>query len=104
MKKSNQLSKSAIIASVALASPMLASATTSVNPFTTNTLESGYQLNASLQVAEMKCGEGKCGSNMKSDKSAAEMKCGEGKCGSSMSSDKSASEGKCGEAKCGSNR
>ena len=42
------------------------------NPFGMSDLNSGYQ-----QVAEGKCGEGKCGG----DKAKKEGKCGEGKCG-----------------------
>jgi uncharacterized low-complexity protein len=56
------------------------------NPFAANQLTNG-----GYEVAEGKCGEGKCG-----DKKAEEGKCGEGKCG-----DKKAEEGKCGEGKCG---
>ena len=41
------------------------------NPFSMSVLPGGY-----LQVAEGKCGEGKCGAKM-----VTETKCGEGKCG-----------------------
>lgn len=54
------------------------------NPFVTTELNSGY-----VQLAEGKCGEGKCG--------AADGKDAEGKCGAG---DKD-TEGKCGEGKCG---
>ena len=57
------------------------------NPFAANQLTNG-----GYEVAEGKCGEGKCG-----DKKEGEGKCGEGKCG-----DKKEGEGKCGEGKCGS--
>ena len=60
-------------------------------PFSINTLDSGY-----MEIAEGKCGEGKCGGD-KSEKKDAEGKCGEGKCGG----DKADKEGKCGEGKCG---
>ncbi|CAM3713336.1 HvfA family oxazolone/thioamide-modified RiPP metallophore [Rheinheimera salexigens] len=71
------------------------------NPFTAQELTSGYQIAAS----EGKCGEAKCGEEMKK-KHAEKMKegkCGEGKCGEEMmkkSADKM-QEGKCGEGKCG---
>jgi len=58
------------------------------NPFGMSDLTSGYQ-----QVAEGKCGEGKCGGAKKK-----EAKCGEGKCGAKKKAKK---EGKCGEGKCG---
>ncbi|ESE42875.1 periplasmic low complexity protein [Shewanella decolorationis] len=71
------------------------------NPFGFETMEAGYQIVGS----EGKCGEAKCGADMK--KAAAEKnkegKCGEAKCGADMkkaAADK-AHEGKCGEAKCG---
>ena len=66
-------------------------ATAAENPFAASELSSGY----SQQLAEGKCGEGKCGG----DKAAkAEGKCGEGKCGGDKAEK---TEGKCGEGKCG---
>ena len=44
------------------------------NPFAMSELSSGYMV---AEMAEGKCGEGKCGG----DKTKAEGKCGEGKCG-----------------------
>ena len=44
------------------------------NPFAMSELSSGYMV---AEIAEGKCGEGKCGGDMK----ATEGKCGEGKCG-----------------------
>lgn len=61
----------ALTAGVAL-TPMTASA--DANPFASAELSSGY-----MQLAEGKCGEGKCGGEKKAD----EGKCGEGKCGGS---------------------
>ena len=66
------------------------------SPFGMQNLESGY-----MQVAEGKCGEGKCGG-----KKAKEAKCGEGKCGNKKHKEgkcgeKKHKEAKCGEAKCG---
>ena len=75
------------------------------NPFAMQKLDSGYQ------VAEGKCGQGKCGANMmKKKKAEKEGKCGEGKCGANMMKKKKPkNEGKCGashmkskEGKCGS--
>ncbi len=71
------------------ASNIANAAPNSSNPFAMSDLNSGY-----MQVAEGKCGEGKCGGAKKESK---EGKCGEGKCGGS----KSSKEGKCGEGKCG---
>ena len=53
----------------------------SENPFSMSSLRGGY-----LQVAEGKCGEGKCGAKMVTGGAAGETgvtegKCGEGKCG-----------------------
>ncbi len=100
--------------SVALGTTFLAAMSASpvanadANPFGMQNLESGY-----MQVAEGKCGEGKCGGK---DKMKKEGKCGEGKvkkegkCGESHkkemdgkcgSKDKMKKEAKCGEGKCG---
>jgi uncharacterized low-complexity protein len=70
---------------VALSASPVANADTS--PFGMQNLSGGY-----MQLAEGKCGEGKCGG-----KSEKEGKCGEGKCGEG----KTKQEGKCGEGKCG---
>ena len=82
-------------------------ASADANPFASAELSSGY-----MQLAEGKCGEGKCGGDSKAeegkcgegkcggDKKAEEGKCGEGKCGG----DKKAEEGKCGEGKCGGDK
>jgi len=77
------------------------------NPFGMSDLSSGYQ-----QVAEGKCGEGKCGG--KKAKKKMEGKCGEGKCGGKKEMDKNMEgkcggnkakkEGKCGEGKCGGSK
>lgn len=88
------------------------------NPFGMSELSSGY-----MQVAEadteMKCGEGKCGSNKMKEqmKKGGEGKCAgmkstesekkaDGKCGAMMNKEEKSKEGKCGgakttEAKCG---
>ena len=102
-----------------------AEADSNTNPFAMNELSSGY-----MQLAyggggdksdkEGKCGEGKCGSDMKKNmegscggkKAEEEGKCGEGKCGSDMKknmegscgSKKAEEEGKCGEGKCGGSK
>ena len=65
------------------------------NPFGMSDLSSGYQ-----QVAEGKCGEGKCGA----EKKAKEAKCGEGKCGAKKKAKKHGTEAKCGEGKCGGDK
>jgi uncharacterized low-complexity protein len=64
------------------------------NPFAMSELSSGYMV---AEMAEGKCGEGKCGGDKA--KSEAEGKCGEGKCGGDKA--KTDAEGKCGEGKCG---
>ena len=79
------------------------------NPFAMSELSSGYMV---AEMAEGKCGEGKCGG----EKTKAEGKCGEGKCGGDKTkaegkcggdkagaegADKAKAEGKCGEGKCG---
>jgi len=91
-------------------------AAASENPFGLRQLDRGYMQVAAAEgaagsaedkaMAEGKCGEGKCGSDMAGgDKAMAEGKCGEGKCGSDMAGgDKAMAEGKCGEGKCGANR
>jgi len=77
------------------------------NPFAMSELSSGYMV---AEMAEGKCGEGKCGG----EKTKAEGKCGEGKCGGDKAKTegkcggdkaeaegKAMGEGKCGEGKCG---
>ncbi|RKZ59828.1 MAG: hypothetical protein DRQ44_13320 [Gammaproteobacteria bacterium] len=85
MKKSLSVAAGLTFAATLSASPI---ANADTNPFGMQNLESGY-----MQLAEGKCGEGKCGG-----KEVKEAKCGEGKCGEGMSK---ASEAKCGEGKCG---
>jgi len=77
----------AFIASLAMTN--VANAAEGANPFAMNELSGGY-----MQLAEGKCGEGKCGGK----KAKSEGKCGEGKCGEGKKAKK---EGKCGEGKCG---
>ena len=69
------------------------------NPFAMSELTSGYMV---AEMAEGKCGEGKCGG----DKAKAEGKCGEGKCGGDKAGaeGKAMGEGKCGEGKCGGDK
>jgi len=94
----------AFVASLAMGN--VANAAEGANPFTMNELSSGY-----MQLAEGKCGEGKCGGK----KGEKEGKCGEGKkgkegkCGGDKKMEKEGKcgegkkgkEGKCGEGKCG---
>ena len=86
-----QMKPLAMALGATLAASMATTALAAENPFTSQTLESGYKV-----MAEGKCGEGKCG-EAKSDK---EGKCGEGKCGE----EKAKKEGKCGEGKCGEDK
>lgn len=95
--------KTAAVA-VALGSVVMSSAfavNAQTNPFGFEAMDAGYQIVGS----EGKCGEAKCGADMKkaAAEKAKEGKCGEAKCGAEMkkaAADK-AHEGKCGEAKCG---
>ncbi|MBT8133257.1 MAG: hypothetical protein KJO03_02040 [Gammaproteobacteria bacterium] len=98
MKKSLSAAAGVTFVAAMSASPI---ASADANPFGMQNLEGGY-----MQVAEGKCGEGKCGGK-KADKEGKcgegkkadkEGKCGEGKCGEGKKADK---EGKCGEGKCG---
>jgi uncharacterized low-complexity protein len=80
-KKPLAIAMGATFAAALSASPVVANADT--NPFGMQNLSNGY-----MQLAEGKCGEGKCGGMKDKEK--------EGKCGG-----KSEKEGKCGEGKCG---
>lgn len=73
-------------------------ASADANPFASAELSSGYMQLAEHHGKEGKCGEAKCGEDMKKD---GEGKCGEAKCGGEMKDDMKDAEGKCGEAKCG---
>lgn len=98
----NSVKKTAV--AVALGSVVMSSAfavNAQTNPFGFEAMDAGYQIVGS----EGKCGEAKCGTDMKkaAAEKAKEGKCGEAKCGAEMkkaAADK-AHEGKCGEAKCG---
>ena len=86
---------------VVLTAALAGSAMATENPFAAASLKSGYEV---ADAKEGKCGEGKCGGDMKK----ADGKCGEGKCGGDMKKsdgkcggDKKKSDGKCGEGKCG---
>ncbi|MCT8866893.1 HvfA family oxazolone/thioamide-modified RiPP metallophore [Shewanella xiamenensis] len=99
MKSVKQTAVAVALGTVVVGSAFTVNAQT--NLFGFETMESGYQLVGS----EGKCGEGKCGADMKkaAAEKAKEGKCGEAKCGADMKkavADK-AHEGKCGEAKCG---
>lgn len=95
----------AFIASLAMGN--VANAAEGANPFAMNELSGGY-----MQLAEGKCGEGKCGGKKEIKKM--EGKCGEGKCGGAKEmnknmegkcgGNKAKSEGKCGEGKCGGSK
>ena len=76
------------------------------NPFAIKSLSSGYQVAEHHEKAkDGKCGEGKCGADMKKEvaEKAKDGKCGEGKCGADMKKEgaEKAKDGKCGEGKCG---
>ena len=88
-----------------LAATPIANATE--NPFAMSELSSGYMV---AEMAEGKCGEGKCGGDKTKaegkcgeGKAMGEGKCGEGKCGGDKATteEKTMGEGKCGEGKCG---
>ncbi len=76
------------------------------NPFAIKSLSTGYQVADHHEKAkDGKCGEGKCGAEMKNEgaEKAKDGKCGEGKCGAEMKKEgaEKAKDGKCGEGKCG---
>jgi uncharacterized low-complexity protein len=78
------------------------------NPFAIKSMSKGYQVadHHEEKAKDGKCGEGKCGAEMKKDGAKAkDGKCGEGKCGAEMKKDgataKEMKDGKCGEGKCG---
>ncbi len=79
------------------------------NPFAFKSLSSGYQVadNHADKTKDGKCGEGKCGAEMKKEGAAKtkDGKCGEGKCGHGdkemTKTDTKTKDGKCGEGKCG---
>lgn len=87
-------------ASAALLLGLSSQSAVAENPFSAETLSSGYSQLAhnhggEEKDGEAKCGEAKCGE----EKKDGEGKCGEAKCGEDKK-DKDA-EGKCGEGKCG---
>lgn len=93
MNKLNSMTPvSALLALSLVAAPQITAAATNSSP----------AINTTSKVADGKCGEAKCGSNIaKQARKAAEAKCGsnkkaaEAKCGA----DKKAADGKCGADK-----
>ena len=109
---SNKKQKLAIAVGTAfLATSIAPIASADANPFTANSLDTGYnQVNHAHHGEEGKCGEGKCGEGKCGEGKCGEGKCGEGKCGEGKGAHthgegegKTDSEGKCGEGKCGGN-
>jgi uncharacterized low-complexity protein len=80
MSQKNPIKPLAIAVGAALATSLAATAPASAaeNPFAMSELSSGYMV---AEMAEGKCGEGKCGAKQTAVK---EGKCGEGKCGMKM--------------------
>jgi uncharacterized low-complexity protein len=94
-----QIKKTAIataLGAVVIGSLASVSVQANTNPFSVQSLESGY-----MQIAP----EGSCGGDKaeKAAKTMKEGKCGEGKCGGDKAEKaaKTMKEGKCGEGKCG---
>ncbi len=101
MKQIKKTTIATALGAVVIGSLACVSVQANTNPFSINSLESGY-----MQIAaEGKCGEGKCGGDKaeKAAKTMKEGKCGEGKCGGDKAekASKAKKEGKCGEGKCG---
>ena len=98
MRKQNESSKTlknlGLAMGAAAAMGLSGAASADQNPFTVETMESGYM---QLAMMEGKCGEGKCGNMMKQGAPAGDKKM-EGKCGNMMMN-KSSMEGKCGNMK-----
>jgi uncharacterized low-complexity protein len=90
--KKTQITPLAIALGTALTLGVATSVSAAENPFSSNSLESGYKV-----AMEGKCGEGKCGV----DKKSKEGSCGEDK---KAKEDKKVKEGKCGEGKCGADK
>lgn len=68
------------------------------NPFAMQSLSSGYQVAEHHEKGmDGKCGEGKCGAEMKSVDGKCGEKMKEGNCGAEAKTH----DGKCGEGKCG---
>ena len=97
-KKPLAIAMGATFAAALSASPV---ASADTNPFGMQNLSGGY-----MQLAEGKCGEGKCGGDKGMEGKCGEGKCGgdkgmEGKCGEGKCGGDKGKEGKCGEGKCG---
>ena len=100
-KKPLAIAMGATFAAALSASPI---ANADTNPFGMQNLSSGY-----MQLAEGKCGEGKCGGDKGKEGKCGEGKCGgdkgkEGKCGEGKCGGDKGKEGKCGEGKCGGDK
>ena len=100
-KKPLAIAMGATFAAALSASPV---ANADTSPFGMQNLSGGY-----MQLAEGKCGEGKCGGKSEKEGKCGEGKCGEGKCGGEKGEEgkcggDKGDEGKCGEGKCGGDR
>ncbi len=108
MKTSNKTIALALSGAFAL-SIAATSINAAENPFAIKSLSSGYQVaDHHEKMKDGKCGEGKCGAEMKKEMGdkAKDGKCGEGKCGAEMKKEMGtkAHDGKCGEGKCGTDK
>ena len=108
MKTSNKTIALALSGAFAL-SIAATSINAAENPFAIKSLYSGYQVaDHHEKMKDGKCGEGKCGAEMKKEMGdkAKDGKCGEGKCGAEMKKEMGtkAHDGKCGEGKCGTDK
>ena len=108
MKTSNKTIALALSGAFAL-SIAATSINAAENPFAIKSLSSGYQVAEHHEkMKDGKCGEGKCGAEMKKEMGdkAKDGKCGEGKCGAEMKKEMGtkAHDGKCGEGKCGTDK
>ena len=79
----------------------VASVNAAENPFAIKSLSSGYQVAEHHEkTKDGKCGEGKCGAEMKKEgaEKTKDGKCGEGKCGADMKKEgaEKTKDGKCG--------
>ena len=79
MQQIKKTSIATALGAVVIGSLASVSVQANTNPFTVQSLESGFM----QSVDEGKCGEGKCGGDKaeKAAKTMKEGKCGEGKCG-----------------------
>lgn len=104
------MNKSSILTSLALGSLVTLSGCATNNPFSTKPMHDGYQNSSKAKEGSCaahkmdKKADGSCAGHATTMDKKADAKCGDAKCGADLKKTAKKADGKCGEAKCGGNQ